>query len=93
MGEYTREKHIQELKAMRAELMAAKEKMESDDSESESANAANASVRKQYVDSINEQQSYSQSYEDSREEMYSHYSDDQEYDNQVEQGEVLVRKL
>ena len=93
MKERTREDRIRELKALRAELMAAKEKMESGESDGESSNASIASLRKDYMNSVDEQQSSSISRDSAKEELYSQYSDEQQEDNKEEQGKALVKTL
>lgn len=93
MEEYTREERIRELKALRAELMAAKEKMESGESDGESSNASIASIRKDYMNSVDEHQSSSISRDFAKEELYSQYSDEQQEDNKEEQGKTLVKTL
>lgn len=93
MEERTREDRIRELKALRAELMAAKEKMESGESDGESSNASIASLRKDYMNSVDEQQSSSILRDSAKEELYSQYSDEQQEDNKEEQGKTLVKTL
>ena len=79
MEERTREDRIRELKALRAELMAAREKMESGESDGEASNASLASIRI--------------SKHSAKEEVYSQYSDAHQEDNTEEQGKMLVRTL
>lgn len=93
MGESTRKDRICELKALRAELMAAKEKMDSGESDGEASNASITSVRSAYIESMEEQQSSSMSRDSAREELYSQYSDEQQEDNKEKQGKTLVRTL
>lgn len=93
MEERTREDRIRELKALRAELMAAKEKMESGESDGEASNASIASIRKDYTSAMNEQQNDVISEDSAKEEMYSQYSDAHQEDNTEEQGKTLVRTL
>ena len=93
MEERTREDRIRELKALRAELMAAKEKMESGESDGESSNASIASIRKDYMNSVDEHQGSLISRDSAKEELYSQYSDEQQEDNKEEQGKTLVKTL
>lgn len=93
MEAYTREEHIRELKALRTELMAAKEKMESGENDGESSNASIASIRKDYMNSVDEHQSSSISRDSAKEELYSQYSEEQQEDNKEEQGKTLVKTL
>lgn len=56
MAERSREDRIRELKAMRAELMAIKEQMESGDGDDEAASVSLASIRKNYAEEFDETQ-------------------------------------
>ncbi len=93
MEERTREDRIRELKALRAELMAAKEKMDSGESDGEASNASIASIRKDYTESMEDQYSSAMSQDSAREELYSQYNDEQQEDSKEEQGKTLVRTL
>lgn len=92
MAERTREERIRELKAMRAELMAIKEQMESGDGDSEAANASLAAIRQNYSSETGELESQGFSMEEAKREVYSQY-EGEEQTHEDEQGKNLVRGL
>lgn len=92
MTEMTREERIRELKAMRAELMAIKEKMESGDGDSEAANASLAAIRQNYSTDSDEYRTQGTTMDDAKREVYSQY-EGEEQTHEEEQGKKLVREL
>jgi len=87
-----REKRIRELKSMRAELMALKEQIESDEGSSEETAAAFASIRKNYSTNFEEINSQKTTINDAKCEVYSQYEGEEQTH---EEGQVkkLVRGL
>lgn len=92
MTERTREERIRELKAMRAELMAIKEQMESGDGDSEAANASLAAIRQNYSADSDEYRTQGSTMDDAKREVYSQYKGE-EQTHEEEQGKKLVRGL
>lgn len=88
----TREERIRELKAMRAELMAIKEQLESEDGDSEAANASLASIRKNYSSDLDEAMSQGTTLDDAKREIYSQY-EGEEPSRDEDQGKQLTRGL
>lgn len=92
MAEKSREDRIRELKAMRAELMAIKEQMESGDGDDEAASASLASIRKNYAEEFDETRQQGETLDDAKREVYSQYESEEQTNNE-EQGKKLVRGL
>lgn len=92
MAEKSREDRIRELKAMRAELMAIKEQMESGDGDDEAASASLASIRKNYAKEFDETRQQGETLDDAKREVYSQYESEEQTNNE-EQGKKLVRGL
>ena len=88
----TRDEQIQELKALRSELMTIKENMDSGDNDSESAATSMAALRKRYFEESKESIFQEYSIEDAKQEFYSQYEDAKQADTE-EQGKSLVRSL
>lgn len=88
----TREEQIQELKNMRSELMAIKEKMDLGDNDSESAASSMAALRKRYFEESEGSVFQESGIEDAKQEIYSQYEEANKADAE-EQGKSLVRSL
>ncbi len=92
MAEKSREDQIRKLKAMRAELMAIKEQMDSGDGDDEAASASLASIRKNYAEEFDETRQQGETLDDAKREVYSQYESEEQTNNE-EQGKKLVRGL
>ena len=93
MDRETRQKRIEELKALRAELMAYKESSESEDGESVSSNEKTASMRKEYVGEYqNGQKSDDSKYKDIRQDLYSQQEEHVEENNEEKQLTLARRR-
>jgi hypothetical protein len=80
--EKTREEQIRELKAMRAELMAIKEQIESDEGNSEATSETLAALKKQYMLDVDDIKSQGVVADDAKHEIYSQYQDEEQvYDD------------
>ena len=92
MLEKTREEQIRELKAMRAELMAIKEQIESDEGNSEATSETLAALKKQYMLDVDDIKSQGVVADDAKHEIYSQYQDEEQvYDDG--QAKRFVREI
>lgn len=93
MDSETRQKRIEELKALRAELMAYKESAEGEDGESVASNVKMTALRKEYVSEYQDiQKSDSSKYEDIRQELYSQQEEYVEENNEEKQLTLSRRR-
>lgn len=92
MAERTGEEKIRKLKAMRAELMAVKEQMESGDGDSEAANASLAAIRQKYSADSDEYRTQGTTMDEAKREVCSQY-EGEEQTHEEEQGKKLIRGL
>ena len=93
MDSETRQKRIEELKALRAVLMAYKESSEAEDGESVASNEKMASLRKEYASEYQDiQKSDTSKYEDVRQELYSQQEEHVEEKNEDKQLTLTRRR-
>lgn len=93
MDSETRQKRIEELKALRAELMAYKESSEGEDGESVASNKKMASLRKEYAGEYQDiQKSDTSKYENVRQELYSQQEEHIEEKNEEKQLTLTRRR-
>ncbi len=95
MDNETRQKRIEELKALRAELMAYKEETEGESGESSASNSNMAAMRKMYVgdaDATCEYDSDASKYEDVRQELYSQQNQETEENSEAKQMTLTRRR-
>lgn len=88
MAEKSREDRIRELKAMRAELMAIKEQMESGDGDDEAASASLASI-KNYAEEVDETRQQGETLDDAKREVYSQYESKEQTNNEKQEKTCL----
>lgn len=93
MDSETRQKRIEELKALRAELMAYKESSEGEDGESVASNVKMTSLRKEYASEYRDiQKSDDSKYEDIRQEIYSQQEEHVEVNNEEKKLNLTRRR-
>lgn len=93
MTSESRQKHIEELKALRAELLSKQNEGESSNSsESSSHNEAMASMRKAYLTEYSNHQTASRSLSETRSEVYSQYQNASEHQEGEEQQQENALK-
>ncbi len=93
MDSDARQKRIEELKALRAELMAYKESSEGEDGENAASNVKMMSLRKEYASEYQDvQKSDDLKYEDIRQELYSQQEEQVEENNEEKQLTLTRRR-
>lgn len=93
MDNETRQKRIEELKALRAELMAYKEEIEGESGEGSASNSNMVAMRKMYVgDATREYDSDASKYEDVRQELYSQQDQEIEENSEAKQMTLTRRR-
>ena len=84
MNSEERQQKINELKALRAELMAYKESMEGAEGESNAGNAELASLKKAYMNEEEPERTESQDYEAAKKYFYDQYDgEENSQENQI----------